>query len=451
MLISATVRSAQNESKPVNRLPPEILIKVFEFRRWESDLLAATHVNARWREILTSTPHLWSEISDFYSTGRMNLYLERSNPVLLDVTIRNGTKTSLVELFPRMRSLCIQARNPGEVKEIVSLLDRKAPNIQSLEIESSFSPAEFSGSLLRSPHTFLGGYAPSLQSLTFRRVSAGFVPAFPLPKLTHIDWVTETEQVAINEVLGLFRSSPLIEVIKMHVKVKADRYQSLKTVTLSKLRKLDWADHAGAISLIPYLIAPQLSELAIKVTQTSEDQTFSLSSIPPSDVSHIPLLLKPKGLEYVYENCNRSWYFSYHGSASFVIRTGALENRGSLFSPDIPISFSEARKLTVEAIGGSPPFLDIPIEQFKSLQRVELRGETGELASRIMLASPPQLSKIRIASQGHDFSFNGLAEGLRKKREAGHGEVTVRIFGGNLCKNAGIETLEKVAKVIVGS
>ena len=326
-------------------------------------------------------------------------------------------------------------------------------SIQSLVIESRYHHWFDSSALPKLSHSFLGGYAPSLQSLKFRGVSAGSVPAFPLPKLTHIDWITRTEQVAINEVLDLFASSPLIEVIKMHVRVKGEENQSLKKVTLSTLRKLDWADHEGAISLIPCLIAPRLSELAIRVTQKSQDQTPTLSSILSSDDSHIPLFLKPKALECVYQNRHRSWYFSYHGTASLVIRVGTAESSGTiggLFSPDMPISFSETRKLTVEVIAGTPLVADIPIEQFKSLQRVELRGETGRLASRIISASPSGLSIIRIASQGYASGLDGLAGALGKKREAGHGEVTVLIFGENLCTDASIGMLEEVAKVIVG-
>jgi hypothetical protein len=400
-----------------------------------------------------TTPLEWDLGFLFYRPH--DLYLERSNPVLLDVTIGgDDSKSSLAELFPRMRSLSIQTDYASQVKRVVSLLNQKAPNIQSLEIESESHFAWYGSSVLQSPHTFLGGHAPSLQSLTFRGVSAGFVPAFPMPKLTHIDWVTKAEQVAINEVLDLFASSPLIEVIRMRVQVKAKKNQPLKAVTLSKLRKLDWADYEGAISLTPYLTAPQLSELAIKVTQKSPDQTPTLSSILSSDHGHIPLLLKPKALEYIYDNHNRSWYFSYHGTASLVIRVWVAETYGiirGLFPPDMPISFSETRKLTVEAIAGTPPLGDIPIEQFKSLQRIELRGGAGQLNSKIISASPPGLSKIRITSKGHDFDLYGLAGALRKKMEAGHGEVTVLIFGEDLCTNAGIGVLEKVAKVIVGS
>lgn len=463
-----------NESRPVNRLPPEIFVKVFEVREKEKDLDVATHVCARWRAILTSTPYLWTKV-DFEHPARANLYLERSNGALIDVTVGKsrdtiigpvGTFIGATPWVVRMKSLCIQT-DMEQIKKIAERLCQRTPNLKSLTFEGKTRRYSYSslggtsaGGAIYVPREFLGRHAPSLESLTFRLVSPSVVFTFPLPKLTHIDWVAENAHVVIEELLDLFVSSPQLEVIRMHVLIRRTQmHRPLRVVTLNQLQKLDWADCDGSISLIPCLIAPWLNQLAVKVTHNPQHQRGTLSSILSPSRDHIPLLLEPTTVEYTHKQGNRSCRFGYNGAAFLSVREVTKDRSTDTttsrwFSPDLPVSFSGTRELALEAAGSCPPLDDVPIEQFGNLRRLELTGETDSLVPLIQLNRSrfrnglsvpcPDLSEIWITPKDQYFPLDGLAGILGQRREADYGGVkTVRIIGRHKCPRSQIEELKK--------
>lgn len=480
MRILTTIRSAMNGSKPINRLPPEIFGKILEFRKNDRDLIAATQVCARWRIILTSTPSLWTKI-DFEDSFRASLYLERSKAALIDVIVGKtrsyivgpeGTFLGAIPWVARMKSLSIQAEE-DQIKTIAARLCHRTPNLQSLSIKAHArqfhslggTGAGTGGGAIYVPPDFLGRHAPLLRSLTFSSVSPSVVFSFPLPKLTHIDWVAENAHVVIEELLDLFVSSPLIEVIRMHVRVRRTRaYEPLRQVTLSKLRKLDWADTDGSIGLIPCLTAPVLDDVTVKVTRNPQHQRITLSTILPSHENHLPLLLEPRALEYSYQHGSRSCRFRYERNASLWIReasktrtTDATIDRW--FSPTAPISLRRVLTLTVEASGGCPPLEDIPIGQFDSLKSLGLVGEADTLvpmirpnhgiSGRFTSVPCPALSEIRITPKDTYFPLDELAEVLKERREAGHGVKTVRILGEYRCLPGQIGELRKFVNELI--
>ena len=62
MWILVTIRSAMNQTAPINRLPPETLTRTLEFREDDEDLIPATHARQRWRSTLSSSPSLWTNV-----------------------------------------------------------------------------------------------------------------------------------------------------------------------------------------------------------------------------------------------------------------------------------------------------------------------------------------------------------------------------------------------------
>jgi len=480
--ILTIIRSAMNESAPVNRLPPEILARVLELRKYESDLIAATHVCARWRVILTSTQSLWTKV-DFEDSTRASLYLERSKVALIDVSVGRtrscivGPEGAFLGAIPwvaRMKSLHIEA-DEVQMKTIATRLCHKTPNLQHLILRgqprSYHSPMPIGGiggggsGAIYVPPNFLGRHAPELRSIKFSAISPSVVFTFPLPKLTTIDWVADDAYVVIEELLDLFVSSPLIEEIKMSVKVRRTRsYEPLREVTLEQLHRLDWTDHEGLISLIPCLIAPRLNDLAVRVTRSPQPQAVTLSTILPPHGGHFPLLVEPIGLEYVYQNGTRVCRFSYGSPAYLFIRElskrRTIDNVvGRWLSSSTPISFTQMEMLTVEASGGCPPVEDIPIHLFERLRTLELIRETDSLALMIQAKRTisggiqsvpcPELSEIRIIPKDSHFRLEELARVLRERREAGHGVKTVKILGENRCLPSQIDELKKFVDELI--
>ena len=478
--ILTTIRSAMNESRPIHRLPPEVFARLFEFRVHERDLVAATQVCSRWRTTLISTPVLWTNIN-FEDTSRASLYLERSKAALINVTVGKtrsfivGPEGAFLGAIPwvaRMKSLYIQAEEE-QIKTIAQRLCHKTPQLRSLTLKGQARQYHSAltnhnnsgGGAIYIPPDFLGRHAPLLRSLNFSAISPSVVFSFPLPNLTYIDWVAESAYVVIEELLDLFASSSLIEVIKMHVKVRRTRaYESLREVTLNRLHRLDWVDTDGMISLIPCLTAPRLTDLAVRVTRSAQPVTTTLSAILPPHGGHFPLLVEPSGLEYSYQSGTRSCRFRYDGPAYFMIREQARSRVtdptvSRWLSPATPISFTQADFLSIEASGGCPPLADIPIRQFDKLEMLMLVGETDSLVPMIQPdrgapgAPPsvpcPKLSEIRISPKDHYFQLDQLARVLKERKEAGYGVQTVKIYGESRCLPGQIKELEKLVDELV--
>lgn len=463
-----------NQARPINRLPPEILAKILEFRQSEEDLIMATHVCGLWRDTLTSTPYLWTKI-DFEDIVRASAFLERSRAALIDVTVAKtrsflGPEAVFLGAIPwvaRMKSLYIHAEEE-QIKTIAKRLCLPTPNLRSLTLKGRSgrfpSMGNTGGGAIYIPHEFLGRRAPLLRSLTFSSISPSVVFNFPLPQLTHIDWVAETAYVAIEELLDLLASSPLVEIIKMHVRVRRTRsHEPLKQVTLRKLRRLDWGDHEGSISLMTCLIAPELFDLGLKVTRNPQHSHITLSTFLPLHGSNFPLLVEPKGLEYVYRPASRTCHFSYEKASVSVreIPTTRAGNPtiGRWLSPNTPISFERTLELTVEGADGCPPLDDIPIHQFENLRKLTLVGETDTLAPMIRpnhgisgrSVPCPLLSEVYIVPKNSNFPLGMLTQALRERREAGHGVKTARISGKYRCLEGEMKELRKFVDELIAT
>ncbi|KAH9927438.1 uncharacterized protein BXZ73DRAFT_48775, partial [Epithele typhae] len=93
----ATSRSLRNAYAPINRVPNEILVLIFEnipvpkfYTEWldspsvsTKDLIPITHVCRRWRDVALSAHFLWSSIHDMPVTQNAD-FLRRSGASLLN-------------------------------------------------------------------------------------------------------------------------------------------------------------------------------------------------------------------------------------------------------------------------------------------------------------------------------------------------------------------------------
>lgn len=459
MQILCTIRSAVNESRPINRLPLELFEKVIEGRESERDLVAATQVCRRWRSILISTTKLWTNV-DFEHPSRASVYLDRSKTTPVDITIGKtrdcvvGAVGALIGSIPwvsRMKSLRIET-DMDQIKSIAEKLRHAAPELQSLTFEGKRRPYSYTsygqvqGGAIFVPYDFLGRHAPKLESMTFHTVSPSVVFTFPLPRLTHIDWVADQAHVVIEELLNLFVSSPLLEVVKVHALIRRTQtYKPLIDVTLNKLRKFDWADCDGSLSPLPSLTAPELRDLAIKVTRHPQYQQTNLSTVLPRNASQFPLLLEPKIVKYTCEQGVRSFQLGYDGVSFLSVREVSKERNANYeirnwFSQPTPLSFGTTLSLAIEATGGRLLPGDVPIEQFVSLETLELIGETAGfvplikldrgMSGNLSLVPCPDLKEIRIVPKENLFNLDQLAQVLGERRKAGYrGVKTVRLMG----------------------
>ncbi|KAH9932584.1 uncharacterized protein B0H18DRAFT_30908 [Fomitopsis serialis] len=99
-LYAYRLRALSNSTLPVNRLPPEILFKIFEFFRQDS-LCSGSRWVAKvmgvcryWREILVSSPLAWSIIDLRDTIHFIQLCLSRSEDVDLHVAFYHPVSES---------------------------------------------------------------------------------------------------------------------------------------------------------------------------------------------------------------------------------------------------------------------------------------------------------------------------------------------------------------------
>lgn len=465
----ATIRSARNQTRPVNRLPPEVFVKVLEVRVKDRDLDAAIQVCARWRAILTSMPYLWTKV-DFEYPTRASLYLERSKGYPVDVVVGKtrdtiigpvGTFIGATPWVARMKSISIET-DMEQIKKIAERLCQKAPRLESLTFEgkarrysySSYGSPGTAGAIYV-PREFLGRQAPLLRSLTFRSVSPSVVFNFPMPNLTKIDWVAETAHVVIEELLELFANCPLLEDVTMNVLIRRTQmHEPLKQVTLNNLRRLEWGDHDGCLSPIPCITAPQLRDLAVKLTFNTLCQRPTLTSFLSSDKNRIPLLTQPSVVEYTYRSGVRMLRCRYGGAAFLLIREAAKDRVtdppvSHWFPPDMPLDFTAVQELNIETSGGCPLVDDVPITHFESLRKLCFLGTCDPLVALIPLVPSPRLSEIRINPREHYFPLEKVTEAIKKRHELGVERVkTLELAGKDRFLRGNLLELGKVVKVL---
>ena len=426
-----------------NRLPPELLAKILEFRHDDRDLISATHVCVRWRSTLLSTPLLWTEVA-IGDLDRTLTYLERSKNALLHVSVGESALDSGyfsahdMSWIGRTDSLCIYA-DREQTKSIAGRLCLPAPLLQSLTFDASFDDV---GGYVQIPHKFLGRQAPSLRKLAFFSVSPIPVVNLPLQNLTNLRWTDQSPMVSIAELLAFLALAPLLEDIALALRVESTTGpERPRAITLSKLRKLVWANDEGPFRLISFIIAPELNDLSIHVT--ADNPHTSLSTLLPPYRDHFPLLVEPTALRYVYQSYGRSCHFTYPSGCLVVYEDPEISPiappTDNWLSSNTPISFWRTKELIVDWSDDHPPPGDIPIEQFKNLENLELVGEMDRLLHIIQpnrnatsgtLAVPfPSLLELRPTIRKGGFPFEVLAEVLRERKEAGHGVETVHVTG----------------------
>ncbi|KAF8626404.1 hypothetical protein AX17_006571 [Amanita inopinata Kibby_2008] len=135
--VGARYNKLCNQTTPFFKLPPEVIVTIFENCRdqWRTSTpfeVVASHVSSRWREIVLRDPLFWSTI-DITVGGplreracpldKIQVYLSRSLPCLLDITLRDlnplpdsraiGNAISmLLPHSPRWRRLCVVLDSP---------------------------------------------------------------------------------------------------------------------------------------------------------------------------------------------------------------------------------------------------------------------------------------------------------------------------------------------------
>ena len=455
-MILVTIRSAMNQAAPINRLPPEILGRVLEFREGDKDLISATHVCNRWRSVLTSTPPLWTGVV-FLDSNRALAYLTRSGGLPIDVSFiptriafetwkfdPEDFYTSRIPWFDRVKSMAIGG-DEGQIEAILRRLCLPAPLLQSIKFSGrpnrSLMLPRAPGTV-RFPREFLGSQAPSLRSLSFDSISPVSVAKLPLTNLTSFTWTDKDSEATVTGLVSLLESAPLLELLTLHLRIRSvSTAERTTTVTLNKLRELTWSNSGGTFSLTSCLITPELHWLSLRLVPPLDLQTDLATILPPHE-GHFPLLTEPTEVKYTTRRGTRLCQFQSATNyvSIYVSISTPMGNYDEIHAPwflrNAAIHFKQIKQMTIEV--DFPPLGEFPGEQFESLETLELADGGNNYFtliqpyfrefSTIPVIPFPALLEVRI---GVDLNtpLARLVEILTQRKQAGYGVKTVKIRG----------------------
>ncbi|KAG8929846.1 hypothetical protein FRC00_001391 [Tulasnella sp. 408] len=296
----ANLRWQQNALIPIARVPPEILIDVFDFVLDAADYLVRddthllltvlTRICRDWHALIFNTPRLWSCISPRRSTSKhVDAALARSKPFPLSLHYY-AAFTSHIDLHyffsaikrhaERLKGLDLRLALPPSVDALNSLFAKVfPPRLEILRIE-----LRFSGSAAAWPEiSFIqGSLHDTLQHLYLHGVRLPPGGYGELRGLRSLMLTPGADRMMLNtaEILWALSNSPNIEMLRIHSITELEGELSAETtypvtpVRLDHLR--DITLRLPPASLHAFLRSIQATALIIvdiRTTMSQEDES----------------------------------------------------------------------------------------------------------------------------------------------------------------------------------
>ena len=218
----------------INRIPPELLSRIFELGVHESnDLLPAISlVSHLWRSIVLTTPSLWSYIRLLsYSRSnsflrKLKVHLERSQDCkfLLDIDCRyldlaNELSQIMTELDPHLHrcfSFRMSAPDWPSMEIVRNMSQRLGPSLEELYLR--FDPSE---SEEQTPFVLLTQPCPRLSTITLEHAPLICIRT-QLPSLRCLYLIREQRYasstrigISFKEFLDVLNSTPTLEELRI--------------------------------------------------------------------------------------------------------------------------------------------------------------------------------------------------------------------------------------------
>ncbi|PIL34023.1 hypothetical protein GSI_03731 [Ganoderma sinense ZZ0214-1] len=372
----STLHRYHNTLLPIGTLPPEVLIRVFDFvvsppsdvhdvkphkqAKWA---IALTHVCSLWREIALSTSRLWSQIVDEdLNLARLFLQRSRSTPIRFYASLSmppsepNYIWQEVVQNYPhRVHELHARVSRMTPTEDFLNSLSTPMPALEFLTIQSN-NPALLLTNPFPTPPLILGGQPlHHLKALILSRL-APFMPGNPLPNLVNLQlYGLGLGVLTAHNLLHLLANCPRLETFELlsppaGLFFDFDERPTAQPVPLRALKALWMRDlHiTPALALLCRLELPatttvRLANLA-DVSQRYERPTFLL--LPAgrrspfkhlAGLTHLDILEDPHGAPGGGgASLYAPLYFIAHGARAAVwlhvaVTTGDAHARDRLF------------------------------------------------------------------------------------------------------------------------
>jgi hypothetical protein len=300
-LVDKTSPQVANRLVPISRLPPEILVIIFEanqpgqddFGYWElhhrfndqylnyelPPIIIASHVNRRFRAVAIHTPGFWTNV---YFTlamppGLLDAFLERSAPCSLSIWLRDinsdlvkATMEDVLEkIIPhstRWHLFSAVVSNFKFLKPLVlSFRGLNAPRLKVLKLGQRDDHGTIIGEGLRNPDFFL--HTPSLDVLELNRIS--MYDCWPsMAALTDLTLDSQAN-ITYEHIAQALAEAPLLKFFNFHSSIILPQLGgSVSTIRMPCLLSLQERIAAPEIlgrnpNLYSFVIAPQLLSLCV--------------------------------------------------------------------------------------------------------------------------------------------------------------------------------------------
>ena len=349
--------------QPIHRLPADVfvLIPCFltrEKERSEFDpptnkpLITMTHVCRSWRNVLLSTPSLWTQIDFSVSkkSQQAEVFLHRSGNQLLNIYqylssqdhMEPFLSITLHNLF-RLRGLLIISCIPY-LEPLLRNFSASAPELRYLKIKSQ----TIEESVTKLPNIF-GRRMPKLTNLSLRRFHTN-PRNLDLPSLTRFSFSTGIN-TSIRDLIFFSEKCPSLEFVEISLLYLPQTPTSpppRRRVCLAALRELRLGRTTCSVGLLDYLILPRCTEMMLIGEFTGETLTqhgSPAAKIHPSSINHLPVT---RGITKAVVMEGSCTFSGPSGNLSFRWFQGTREDIDAhFFTSFSPISVLQIRELWI--------------------------------------------------------------------------------------------------------
>jgi len=259
-------------------------------------LIMMTHVCRSWRNVLLSTPSLWTQIDFTMSTkSQRAAFLRRSGDQPLKINhyiddpdnVKPFLSIILHNLF-RLQWLRISLYL-DDFELLLRNFSAAAPELKYLEMENDANVTEMDVKL---PKIF-GGRMPKLTSLKLRNFHTNFRD-FNFPSLTRFFFGTGTK-IPVQDLTSFFERCPSLEFIDISLSYapQPPTAPPRKRVCLPALQELKFDQTACTTGLLDHLALPKCTTMLLMGQFTGATLDHYGSHAPrihPSSIDHLPIM-----------------------------------------------------------------------------------------------------------------------------------------------------------------
>jgi len=311
-----------------------------------------THVCQSWRNVLLSTPSLWTQIDlSALKLKQAKGFLGRSGNRLLDVyqsfeakeDIEPFLSTTLPNIH-RLRGLKIDTFS-AHLEHVLARFTESAPELKYLKF---WNDPDYTGEDMKFHNTIFDGRLPKLTSLSLVYFRTDFRD-FNFPSLTRLEFTTGTI-MSVQDLKSFFKRCPSLELVHICLNYlpKSPTAPPEDRVRLAALKGLRLDKTACTSGLLDHLTLPMCAEVMLNGRYIDDEfghRSFPMPRIHPSSIDHLPVT---RGITKAVAIPHSCVFSGPNGNLRFRCFDNTHGNfDAEFFTSFSPISVSEIRELWI--------------------------------------------------------------------------------------------------------